>query len=78
MVIIASDCIVNMEQVQLTHVEDGVLVFDVADGAIRLANCPDNALQQLAIATSQGKEFLEMEDAVLVMEDEDEGGTNDN
>lgn len=72
MTIIASDCVVNMEQVQLTHVENGDLVFDVIDGAIRLTGCPDNALQQIAIAIAQDKKFLEMEDAKLVV-----GGTNE-
>ena len=73
MTIIASDCVVNMEQVQLTHMENGDLVFDVIDGAIRLTNCPENALPQIAMAIAQDKKFLEMEDAKLVVT----GGTNE-
>ena len=72
MTIIASDCIINMEQVQLIHIENEDVVFDVIDGAIRLTNCPENALPQIAMAIAQGKEFLEMEDAKLVV-----GGTNE-
>lgn len=73
MVIITSDCIINMAQVQLTYIEEGHLLFETTDGLIRLTNYPDNALQQIAIALAQGKEFLEMEDAKLVVT----GGTNE-
>ena len=73
MTIIASDCIINMEQVQLIHMENGDLVFDVIDGAIRLTNCPENALSQIAMTIAQDKKFLEMEDAKLVVT----GGTNE-
>lgn len=73
MVIITSDCIINMAQVQLTYIEERYLLFETTDGLIRLTNYPDNALQQIAIALAQGKEFLEMEDAKLVVT----GGTNE-
>ena len=73
MTIIASDCVINMEQVQLIHMENGDLVFDVIDGAISLTNCPENALPQIAMAIAQDKKFLEMEDAKLVVT----GGTNE-
>ena len=73
MVIITSDCIINMAQVQLTYIEEGYLLFETTDGLIRLTNYPDNALQQIAMALAQGKEFLEIEDAKLVVT----GGANE-
>lgn len=73
MTIITSDCIINMDQVQCVYVEDGYLMFDVADGAIRLVDYPENALQQIAQGLAQGQKFLEMDDAKIVM-----GGINDN
>lgn len=73
MTIIASDCVINMEQVQLIHMENEDVVFDVIDGAIRLTNCPENALSQIAMAIAQDKKFLEMGDAKLVVT----GGANE-
>jgi hypothetical protein len=72
MFIIASDIVINTDNVSAIFVNDkGHLQFEVPDGALTLGNIPDNALQQVAIAVTEHKPFLEMEDATLVIEKED-------
>lgn len=75
MFVIASDIIINTDNVTAMFVNDnGHLQFEVTGGAITLGNIPDNALQQLAMAVAEHKAFIELEDAKLVDESED---TND-
>ena len=73
MVIIAADCIINMNQVECVYAEDGYLIFEASDGRYRLVDCPENALQLIAVGLAQGKSFIEMDGAKLVV-----GGTDDN
>ena len=75
MFVIASDIIINTDNVTAMFVNDkGHLQFEVTGGAITLGNIPGNALQQLAMTVAEHKAFIEFEDARLVDESED---TND-
>ena len=70
MFIIASDIIINMDNVNTVFINDnGHLQLEVPNGAFTLGNIPDNALQQIAVAVAEHKPFLEMEDAKIVMEE---------
>lgn len=72
MFIIASDIIINVDNVSGIFINDkGHLQCDVDGGAYILKNIPDNALQQVAMAAADGKRFLEMEDASITVEQED-------
>lgn len=65
MYIIASDCIINMNQVQFCHRCNGQLTFEIADGTIQLDESPEDSLQQIAIGLSQGLPYIEMDNAHL-------------
>lgn len=70
MFIIASDIIINMDNVSAVFVNDkGHLQFEVPNGAFTLGDIPDDALQQIAVAVAERKPFLEMEDAKIVVEE---------
>lgn len=61
MYIIASDCIVNMDQVQFCHRSNGQLTFEIEDGSILFDESPDDSLQQIATGLSQGLPYIEMD-----------------
>lgn len=64
MKLILSNAIINLDRVAAIYVEEGYLKLDVGDSAYMVANMPDNALQQIAVAMAEGKPFLEMEGVV--------------
>lgn len=77
MFVIASDIVINTDNVSAIFVNDnGHLQFEVTGGALTLGNIPDNALQQVAVAVAEHKAFLEFEDAHIVEENTDEIGSD--
>lgn len=72
MFIIASDIIINMDNVSAVFVNSKQhLQFEVPNGAFTLGNIPENALQQVAVAAAENKTYLEMDDAAIVVEEEE-------
>lgn len=61
MYIIATDCIVNMNQVQYCHRSNGILSFEVSDGTIQFDSSPEDSLQQIAMGLSQNLPYIEMD-----------------
>ena len=77
MFLIASDIVINMDNVSATFInDDGHLQLEVSNGAFTLGNIPDNALQQIAVAVAECKPFLEMENARIVEETSNDFGTD--
>lgn len=66
MFLIASDVVINTSNVEAIYIKDGQLCCDVNTGVYTLNNIPNNALQQVAEALAEGKQFLELEEAKLV------------
>ena len=66
MFLIASDVVINIDNVEIIHVKKGQLCCEVNSGTYTLENIPANALQQVAGALAEGKQYLELEDAKLV------------
>lgn len=61
MKLILSNIIINLDRIAAIYVEGGYLKLDTGDSAYMVADVPDNALQQIAVAMAEGKPFLEME-----------------
>ena len=72
MTLLLSNAIVNVDHADCIYVDNnGYLHIDVTAGTLFIKNIPDNALQQIAVAVTERKPFLEMEDAELVISEED-------
>ncbi len=71
MKLILSNAIINLDRIVSIYVEDGTLRLERDDAAYIVRNIPDNALQQVAVATAEGKPYIEL-DGVLSMEDTNE------
>lgn len=72
MTLLLSNAIVNVDHADCIYVDNsGYLHIDVTAGTLFIKNIPDNALQQIAVAVTERKPFLEMEDAELVINEED-------
>lgn len=72
MTLILSNAIVNVDHADCIYVDNsGYLHIDVTAGTLFIKNIPDNALQQIAVVVTEHKPFLEMEDAELVISEED-------
>ena len=72
MTLLLSNAIVNVDHADCIYVDNsGYLHVDVTAGTLFIKNIPDNALQQIAVAVTEHKPFLEMEDARLVITEED-------
>lgn len=69
--LILTNAIINLDRIVSIYVEDGTLRLERDDVAYIIRNIPENALQQIAIAYAQGKTFLELDTALLSMEEED-------
>ena len=68
-VIIASDIIINVNAGSAVFINDkGHLQVDVSEGAYTLEGAPSNALSQIAVAITEGKTFVEFENAKITME----------
>jgi hypothetical protein len=63
MFIIASDVVINIDNMEAVYVRDGNLCCETGHGVYELKDIPDNALQQVAEALAEGKKYLELEDA---------------
>lgn len=63
MVIIASDIIINIDNIEAIYVQNGNLCCEVPGGTYVLANVPDDALAQIAVALAEHKSFIEFESA---------------
>lgn len=61
MKLILSNIIINLDRVSAIYIEGGYLKLDVGDSCYMVADVPNNALQQIAVAMAEGKSFLEME-----------------
>lgn len=72
MTLLLSNAIVNVDHADCIYVDNsGYLHIDVSAGTLFIKNIPDNAMQQIAVALTENKRFIEFEDAALVITEED-------
>ena len=71
MVIITKNEIVPLDD-RCIYVDRGLLVIESEINSRYVKNIPDNAIQQIAVAFAENKNYLEFEDAELVFEEGEE------
>lgn len=71
MTLILSNALVNTMHFSCIYMSEGNLVLE-GSNTIIITNVPSDVLSKVAVATVEGKEFLELENADLLLEDTDE------
>lgn len=70
MTLILSNALVNTLHFSCIFTDkDGDLVLESSSETIIVTNVPSDVLSKVAAATAEGKEFLELENAKLLLED---------
>lgn len=71
MTLILSNALVNTIHFSCIYMSEGDLVLE-GSNIVTITNVPSDALPKIAVAVAEGKEFLEFENAELVLEEADE------
>lgn len=71
MTLILSNALINTIHFSCIYMMDGDLVLE-GSNIITVTNVPSDALPKIAVAVAEGKEFLEFENAELVLGEFDE------
>lgn len=68
MTLILSNAVVNAANADCIYVDEhDFMHVDVTAGTLFIKNIPDNALQQVAMGFAEGKRFIELDGAELVV-----------
>lgn len=68
MTLILSNAIVNAANADCIYVDEhSYMHVDVTAGTLFIKNIPDNAMQQVAMGFAEGKRFVELDEAELVI-----------
>lgn len=77
MIILVSNAVINAGRSDCIYVDNsGYMHIDVGAGTLFLKNIPDNALQQVAMGFAEGKRFIDLDGAELVIGGSDDTGSN--
>lgn len=77
MVIILSNAIINIDNVTAVYNKGGFLCLETTTGVFFCSDHTNDALQKIAVAISEGKTFLELDDDELIIaEDNDDIGSD--
>lgn len=68
MTLILSNALINTIHFSCIYMSDGNLVLEGSNTVV-ITNVPSDVLPKIAVAVAEGKEFLELEDAELMLED---------
>jgi len=71
MTLILSNALVNTLHFSCIYMSEGNLVLEGSNTVV-ITNVPSDVLSKVAVAIAEGKEFLELENADLLLEDTDE------
>lgn len=71
MTLILSNALVNTLHFSCIYMSEGNLVLE-GSSTVVITNVPSDVLPKVAVAVAEGKEFLELENADLLLEDTDE------
>jgi len=68
MIILVSNAVIGCNNMDCIYVDkNGYLHVETGAGVLFVKNIPDNALQQVAMGFAEGKRFVELDDAELVI-----------
>lgn len=77
MIILVSNAVINAGHADCVYVDNsGYMHIDVGAGTLFLKNIPDNALQQVAMGFAEGKRFIDLDRAELIIGGEDDTGSD--
>lgn len=71
MTLILSNALVSTFHFGCIYMSEGDLILE-GNNTVTITNVPSDALAKIAVAVAEGKEFLEFENAELVLEEVDE------
>ena len=77
MIIIVSNAVINAGRSDCVYVDNnGYMHVDVTAGTLFIKNIPDDVMQQVAMGFAEGKRFVELDGAELVIGGEDDTGSD--
>lgn len=70
MIIIFSNAIINIRNITGIYNKGGFLCLETSTGVFYCSDHTNNALRKIAVAISEGKTFLELDDDKLIIEED--------
>ena len=70
MMIIFSNAIINIRNITGIYNKGGFLCLETSTGVFYCSDYTNDALQKIAVAVSEGKTFLELDEDKLIIEEE--------
>lgn len=70
MIIILSNAIINIRNITSIYNKGGFLCLETTTGVFYCSDHTNDALQKIAVAISEGKTFLELDEDKLIIEEE--------
>lgn len=71
MMIIFSNAIINTRNITSIYNKGGFLCLETTTGVFYCSDHTNDALQKIAVAISEGKTFLELDDDRLIIEEDE-------
>ena len=73
MTLILSNALVNTLHFHSIYMDDGDLILEGGGSIVTITGVPSDALAKIAVATAEGKSYVEFENAkLMIMEAEDD------
>lgn len=76
MMIILSNAIINTRNITSIYNKGGFLCLETTTGVFFCSDHTNDALQRIAVAVSEGKTFLELDNELIIEEDNDDIGSD--
>lgn len=76
MMIIFSNAVINIRNITSIYNKGGFLCLETTTGVFFCSDHANDALQKIAVAISEGKTFLELDDELIIAEDNDDTGSD--
>ena len=76
MMIIFSNAIINIRNITSIYNKGGFLCLETLTGVFFCSDHTNDALQKIAVAVSEGKTFLELDDELIIAEDNNDIGSD--
>ena len=71
MMIIFSNAIINTDNIAAIYSKGGYLCFETTTAVFYCSDNSNKGLQQIAVALTEGKTFLELDDDRLIIEEDE-------
>lgn len=76
MIIILSNAIINIRNITSIYNKGGFLCLETTTGVFFCSDHTNDALQRIAVAISEGKTFLELDNELIIEEDNNDTGSD--